>query len=382
MATTVDSPTSSPHSIAPGQIAAPAKPGGRAFLLSSAEWLTIQVFVANAVTLPTTEQTFKDMLGPKAPDDLKDFEPLIACYESLNTHCIGWRDTIYPAVVSLASDIHQYGAQKAPTFYGAILKEADALVANPADEKTKATLKAILDNLSAEATRYQAKAAGIAKQIHQFATDTENDETTLIGTDGKGGLYDKYDKEFGSESAEVKELNDDIAAQQVILDAEMKEYHDDVVIAATTPTYAWVPFVGWIAAAGVAGTYGQRAVEALRAAHAARDQITADNELLARDQRLMDAIKMAQRSLTNIAGQVGAALPAIQKVEGVWGAIASDIDAIVALIDRDIRQAIPILMSLGIDEAIQSWQSVADEADQFRVNAYVKFMGDASAAVN
>ncbi|MFL5680947.1 MAG: hypothetical protein ACJ77B_10145, partial [Chloroflexota bacterium] len=45
----------------------------------------------------------------------------------------------------------------------------------------------------------------------------------------------------------------------------------------------------------------------------------------------------------------------------------------------DIRQVPPIIMSLGVDEAVKSWHNVALSADAFRANAYVTESGGAAA---
>ena len=378
MVTTTPGSTDTPLSLSPGALATPSMSGGRPFLLSASEWFAIQIYVANAITLPVDDASFKTSLGAGAPDSMSDFEPLIACYKGINAHCTTWQNTIFPATVSLASDIHQYGAAKAPTFYAAILTEANVLINDPTNANAQAALKAILDNLSETATRYQQQAAAVSQQIQSFATDSAADRVALIGVNGDAGLVKYYDDKYGAQSAEVKQMQDDIAAQQVICDAAMDEYHHDVTIAATTPTYAWIPFYGWIAGAVVAGMYGQKAVEALHRANDAKAQEDNDSAIIARDRRLMEAIRLAEHSMADIAGKLSAALPIIQKIEGVWGAIASDIAAITTLIDTDIRRALPVLMSLGVSEAIESWANVADEADTYRVNAYVTLTGAAS----
>jgi hypothetical protein len=273
--------------------------------------------------------------------------------------------------VNLASDIYQYGAQKAPIYYKAILTEANILIGDPTNANALAALKAILDNLSATATTYSTNASAAAAQVQTFAQQTQADKVVLVGPNGDAGLVKTYNDEYGSQSAAVVELNKEIAAQQIILDAANEEYNKDVVIAATTPTYAWVWPFGTIAAAVVAGIYGKKATDALDRAHAAQAKIKSDNQQVQADANLMIAIQMAQTGMNQILNALSAALPVIQKIQGIWGGIAKDIGSIVTLIDTDIRQALPIIMNLGVDEAIQSWASVATEANNYRVNAYV-----------
>jgi hypothetical protein len=42
------------------------------------------------------------------------------------------------------------------------------------------------------------------------------------------------------------------------------------------------------------------------------------------------------------------------------------------MVDNDIRNVPPIIMDLGVDEAIKAWHEVALNADRYRLNAYVK----------
>ncbi len=360
------------YSIGPSAIADPGTPGGPGFTMSRQEWIAIQTYTTDALALPTTDETFRNSLGPGAPQNLSDFKRLIEAYYAINQHVNHWEKTVYPASVDLASDVYQYGTNKAPVFYPPILKEAQILEQNPGDEGAKNALKAILDNLKADAQAKADKAAGVAKQIADFAADTQDDQSTMIGPDGHAGLVKYYNDKYGSTSAEVAELTKQIEAQRLILKSANDEYDHDVVVAATTPTYAWVWPVGTIAAAVVAGIYGKKAVEALDEARAAQAKINTLTETLTADANLLVAINSAQIGMNTIVRDVAAALPVIQKIQGVWGGISADLGSISRLIDDDIRNVPPIIMSLGVDEAVKAWHNVALNADAYRVNAYVR----------
>jgi hypothetical protein len=360
------------YNIGPNAIAEAGTAGGIGFTLSRPEWLAIQTYSTDAQSLPTTDEAFRKSLGNGAPKDLSDFVGLIEAYKSINTHVTTWTTTTFPASVDLASDVHQYGATKAPVFYPPILKEAQILEEHPDDEQAKAALKAILDNLKRDADGKATKAGDVAKQIGQFAADTESDRFTLVGADGNGGLVKYYSDKYGKASDEVLALTKEIAAAQVVLKAANDEYNHDVVVAATTPTYAWVWPVGTVAAAVVAGIYGKRAVEALDRARAAQAKIETLTDKLAADGNLMIAIHTAEAGMNTIVRDVAEALPVIQKIQGVWGGISADLGALSSMVDNDIRNVPPIIMDLGVDEAIKAWHEVAMNADRYRLNAYVK----------
>lgn len=361
--------------IGPGAIAEPSVAGGPGFSLSATEWIAIQTYVVNGQSLPTTEAAFRTSLGDGAPSDLSDFAQLITAYGNINTHVTTWQDDTFPASVSLASDIVAY-ANQAPTYYNPILPLAQKLVTNPDDQQTKDKLTAILGVLIKSADDYETKAAAVATKIQEFADNTQKDKVTLSGTDGKGGLQKYYQDKYGDTSDEVVALNKEIEAQQIILKAANDEYDHDVIVAATSPTYAWIFPVGTIAASVVAGVYGDKAVKALERARAAQAKINDLAAELAADANLMNAINMAENGLTNIIGPLNAALPVIQKIQGVWGAISDDLGNISNLIQTNIAEALPIIMDLGVESAINAWTAVGQEAQAYRVNAYITVTGN------
>ncbi|WP_339869337.1 alpha-xenorhabdolysin family binary toxin subunit A [uncultured Algoriphagus sp.] len=359
--------------IGPGAIATPSESGGPGFALSAAEWYAIQTYVIAAQSkeiMPHTEADFKAFLGSGAPGDMSPFTPLINAYKGIFDHVTTWNDDTFPASVSLASDVVSY-AQQAPTYYAPILPLAQKLVDNPNDQSAKDKLKAILDTLAKSASGYQSKAEAVATKIKTFADQTQADKDILVGPDGKSGLFKKYDTEYGEKSVEVQRLTKELADQQTILDAANKEYEHDVVVAATSPTYAWVWPFGTIAAAVVAGVYGKRATDALDRAHAARAKIKELNEEKQADANLMASLHTTQMGLSGNINSISAALPVIQKIQGVWAAISDDLGNISKLIETNIAEALPIIMDLGVESAIKAWTAVGEEAQAYRVNAYV-----------
>lgn len=360
-------------SIGPGAIATPSQPGGPAFALSTAEWYAIQSYVINAQSkeiMPHTEADFKNYLGDGAPANLAPFQPLITAYKDIFDHVTVWNDETFPESVSLASDVVAY-AKQAPVYYNPILPLAQKLTKNPDDQEAKDKLKAILGVLDKSAKDYQDKAEKVAAKIKTFSDQTTADKTVLVGPDGKSGLYKKYNDEYGSTSAEVVALNKDIAAQQTILDAANAEYEHDVIVAATSPTYAWVFPLGTIAAAVVAGVYGKKAVDALDRAHAATKKIKELDAKRQADANLMMSLHTSQLGLSGNIAAISAALPVIQKIQGVWAAISDDLASISSLIETNIAEALPIIMDLGVEAALNAWVAVGEEAQAYRINAYV-----------
>lgn len=357
--------------IGPGELAQAGVAGGPAFVMSRTEWLAIQTYAVDASALPITEAQLKTALGPGAPKDSSDFQPLLLAYQDVHDHCHEWQTKTFPEAVSLAADVYDYGTHKAPTYYPPILKEAETLEDDPDNAQAKSRLKAILQNLQATASDYQKKANDVHDKVQEFAVKTEADRKTLVGDDGKSGLLKRYEDDYGKKSTRVEQLTNDIAGERQKLKDDTDEYHRDVIIASTTPTYAWIYPAGTIAAAVVAGVYGKKATEALEDMRADQDKIDmleAEEQALV---NLMTAIHLAVEGVTNIKKSLLKALPVIRKVEKFWGAIGSDIGDIVTLIDTNIGEVPPAIMNLGVADALDAWKAVADAANAYRVNAFI-----------
>src|SRR4051812_49102351 len=202
--------TSTQVQIGPGAIADPGTPNGRPFLMSRTEWITVQTYVIDVLALPITADAFRKSLGSGAPSDLSDFTPLISAYSSMHDHCEIWQNETFPATVTLATDIANYGTTKAPVYYPPILKEADILTNDPNNAQAKQALAAILDNLSQQAKDCETKAAAVAAAVKTFADQTQADRVVLVGPDGKGGLTKVYNDKYGSTSQDVQELTKEL----------------------------------------------------------------------------------------------------------------------------------------------------------------------------
>ena len=61
--------------------------------------------------------------------------------------------------------------------------------------------------------------------------------------------------------------------------------------------------------------------------------------------------------------------------------MSDDIAAIVTMIDKDIGRFRPVIMNLGVSEAVTAWSNVAQAANAYRVNAYVTTSGGALAGM-
>lgn len=340
---------------------------GSPFLLSQREWLSVQRYVTNAMALPTTESKLRTYL--QMPDGMKfdDFKQLLAGHNEIVPHVTQWKTMTYPATVSLAADIAHYGSS-APTLYGGLMKFVDRLLVNGKDGAAKAGLAALVEKLAKEASAMAEKATKVHADIQAFAHLTATDAVLI------NNLVAAYAKKFDSNSAwgkdtaiKLKRIRDDI-------EKDTKIYEYAKAVACSTPAYAWivVPPIGLIAAIIVAGVYGDIAIKANQRLDELRKELRGANadELVVLN--LNCSLDVTNHSLSSIQSDIKAALPVIQKIQGVWAAIHSDLNYIGQIIDKDIDKAIVEIKDMGIETAITQWKELKIKADAYRANAYIE----------
>lgn len=361
-----------PYNLAPDAIAAGDTTGGPGFALARRESVAIQVTCVEALALPTSVDAFRKSLGPGAPTDLSGFRSLIETYEARRAQASTWSETIIPAVLSLAGDVHAFGADLAPLYYPRLLEEAELLDADPDDAQARTALRALLADLEREAHHRSDRAQSVARSVAGVASAAESVEADLVGDGDVGGLVARHAAGCGADLGHVSPLVADIAEQRRIV-TEANDAHDrDVVAACTTASYAWAWPVGSVAAPVAAGVYGHRASDAVLRARLVQSRIDALTDGSGASANLLVVLDHAAAGASALVRALTETLPVIQRVRGVWGGIAADLRAIGALVDTDASVVPSIIAGLDVDEALRSWSWVAGRAQAYRLTARVE----------
>ncbi|MCK4257926.1 MAG: alpha-xenorhabdolysin family binary toxin subunit A [Halanaerobiales bacterium] len=344
------------------------------FLLSKAEWINVQVYVQDGLSLPVNTSELSELLFGDGSSSVSDFQDLLQEFIVVHGHCNTWKTETYPNTINLANNIVHY-ASKATVYYGALNEVVEEYCnikfsENPNKEvlnMLKQKMKGIVQILGKSAKDYATNADNVQKEISTFldlCTKDQNDMKSLSKT---------YNQKYGKNSEQVQTLRKQIKEFRSEVDKLQKEYNRDVIIEATSATYGWIPIAGWIAAAIVDGVFAKQMKELKKSINNLKDKIDKDNKIIRRDINLMNAIDIAENSLKTILTDLQNALPVIEKIKGIWSSIYSDLVNIENVIDEDISKVPPFLKDCGIPLAIKDWKKVGQEADSFRVNAYVQF---------
>ena len=349
--------------------------GSSTFLLSTQEWLSIQVYVKTALALPITEAAMRQILMLERSDSIEPYQRIIEAYKDIHRHCRNWDETTFPKSIDLASDIVQYSRQ-ATGYFRSLLPWAMRLVKNPADEEARANLLSTFRRLAGDAARRAAKAKEVADLVTQFSKETEEDQRVIQGgASGGGGLVKYYTDKYSATGEEGTRLQAQLDAARQLLDDASAEYKHDVIVAATTPTYATVPIWGWVAAPVVAGIYTKKALDALESMDRARREIARLEATKRRNTLLIAEIHRAQAGISTIQKAMNAALPCIQRIRGAWEKISADLKDFVENLDENLRLSIiedPGMIAPDVNNAITTWTELGTAADQYRTHAYVQ----------
>jgi hypothetical protein len=337
------------------------------FLLSAAEWLRVQRYVTNAMALPDNEARFRMRLEMPAEMKFDDFKQLLTGYATLVPHVSEWKKTTFPKTVELASDIVNY-AGTVKTYCGGFSKFIDKLLTDPKDEAAARGLAAMVKVLADEAGKREKTAQDVYKAIQTFSSQTATDAVELDRLNGV------YQQKFGATSAKGIELAKKLKDTHDLIESATREYEYDKAVACATPAYAWIvmPPFGLIAAIIVAGIYGDKAVKARQRL----EDLKKDLDDLDGQQRfalmLTGMLSVARDGLAGIQSDIHAALPVIQKIEGAWASIHSDLAYLGTLITENIEQAIVEIKDMGVERVIDQWQSLKVTANAYRANAFIE----------
>lgn len=341
------------------------------YLLSTADWSRVHQFAQAGLRLPTDEGPLRQSIGYGGPD-FGPFIPLLEAYRSIKGRGAQWRDSIFGQVIGMADGIVQYAGTTSQSYNGLrplILQ----LFSSPTPE-VQAEFERQIGPLAAEAQRLADQAGATARAVVAYSEGATGDHQRLLQ------LIQHYNWQFGQTKEQLDHRYRELEAERIRLEGKIEEYKQAVIVAATTPTYAWIPIIGWIAGGVVAGVYGDKAVKAKAEAESARDNIVRLQEQVARDKALLAAIERGQTVTGSVKDSLAAALPVLQRMEGVWRAFGDDLQNITRLVKEDLAQAEPILRDFVADEALQGWQRLAQAATEYRQNAFAQFQAIVLAA--
>ncbi|KAI5889069.1 uncharacterized protein SCHCODRAFT_02633454 [Schizophyllum commune H4-8] len=345
------------------------------YVLQQDNMYAVLQYVWAGVLLPTSPSAFQARLGISSTTMQKlnaVLESLISQYKTTQQHCQPFKDTTYPSIVSIADDVYNYaqnaGGTSTSSYYANIFAAVRAL-GKTTDPDQIASLKQTITEL----VNIQVKNIGDITTKAQAVVDDLTDFQNLAMQDSTNlqarhtAVTDALNTEIGNLAQLKQNLSDD----RTLLKADQAAYLKDKIIACTTLTYAWIPFVGIIAASVVAGIYGAAAAKLASDIDKTKTDITDDEGKITDETKLIADINSIDADLRSFIAALGAATAAVQGMIGSWGAISGDLTNLQKMVDQDIRTAVGAVANIEDNKLIEKWNDLATAVDKYRQAAYI-----------
>jgi hypothetical protein len=335
------------------------------FLLKSEDQIALQQYVDTGVKLPVSQSALK-MLLKYNDDQSKTFENLIEVYSKIYQHCSHFRTQVYPESVKSASNILAY-AIKVPDYYDDIIAAfQDFVDGKITKEAAKVEIKDYTGSLRTNIGFYVTKLDEVHTAIQQFDTDTLADQGELDRATAS------YSDTFKLNDAAILEQQTAIDNLKNEIETVKAEYTQSVIIASTTPIYAWVPFFGYIIGPTVAGLYGAKAVELdkkIAALKAELETKTADVQLRT---ELKGTLSLVNENLAETSKKCSAALESLARIKTVWTNLDAALENIpTGLDDIDKKESLRGLQR-AVDSAKTEWEQIGKLANNYVATAYIR----------
>jgi len=296
-------------------------------------WHYLQVYTHYGLQLPHTQSTLKLQLGINDPGRYGWFDPAVEAYDTVykaSEHFIG---AVFPGVVGLGNELMSF-AKEATGKDGNFSAMLDLIDQN----EDQAALE-LVDDLRTKAIDNSKKAATVASDLGTY-------KGQLVAAKGQ---LDAVKKAIDADDQVSKKTIDDLlsddpksstsikAVERFLADAK-KNYEHNVVVAATTPTYAWVLPVGLISAIVVAAVFGTRATSEKQAIDGYEAQLQRMAGKLRTAIETRGVFEAADYGISNALNKTELAETNATTVQNAWNQLVIGIDKIKDKISGMLRE--------------------------------------------
>ncbi|KAB8268284.1 hypothetical protein BDV30DRAFT_245885 [Aspergillus minisclerotigenes] len=353
------------------------------FVLSHPKMVSLMQYVYAGALLPTTTQNYCNRMQIEEngiPSDVKEaMSNVLVTYSRINTECTGFSQKTWPDMVTLAGRISDYCEEACGkgdingAFYVQLLKligQYNDLKKNNADKKQ-------IDEKGSDVKDYvgefKDKLKGLSEQstkmrdaLNAFKGKCSTNQQDL---DSEAG---KVQKMLTDKNGAIAKIRDEIKKAQNDLKAAQEEYKHDVIVASTTPAYAWCTIFGFIAAITTASIYGSKAVAMRKAIERIEALIKKDEEILKADVAIDGDLTRMKADLQTIIDLIGPAIEILGSLITVWQQMSDHLDSISNQIDLGNTIRGVALEQSKLNNVVKGWKEMQEKVDTFRNTAYIQ----------
>ncbi|KAL1673918.1 hypothetical protein EV122DRAFT_293783 [Schizophyllum commune] len=335
------------------------------------------------VLLPTSEAEYWARVP--VSDEVKSqvsglLKPLLESYARAKGHCTTFKQTTYPSIVGLASDVYDYaqnaGGKTQDSFYGMSSSVVACLtlttLATSQEQKNGLveTIASLVDMQTQSIAQNIGKAQAVMQKLQEFGKQMKKDELAM--RQSENAIISKLKDMVG----DADELQKKLDSCREKLAAEQAELEHDKIVAATTLTYAWIPGVGTIAATVVAALYGkaakkmaERIDELKKLIASTEDEVNNPNRADAT--RIIADLTAVDADLRNLHSLTIPAAGSIEEMTTTWMKIADALGTLKDLASKDPSAAEAAVAKIDQNQMVDKWNALKVAADKYRNAAFV-----------
>jgi hypothetical protein len=381
------SPLTIPNTVPP-PVPGPTPPSR--FVLFTNDWLQLQNYISQALTLPIDTGDWNDKYGSFA--DQGQVTTVLGAMTNVQGLCATFGDPetlrqeiaenpgylltptappeIYGNIVWLASQIENAASTFTFTFQG-LSEVLDPSAGTPAQRA--ANLTTILTGqggLTSTAADMQTKTTALLGKLATFETSIGAANTQLV-------TY------TSAESQIVADANQIVAQDKVDRDSfqssaddALKKWRDYTIAAVATSVGIMIITGGalWPLAVGLGAGLGAAAAYERGQYNDFMAKVQGEDEDISKKNRLLVDLAGLNTAIAPVASSLQTFDTALQSVEGVWSDIQLNLNYIATNYGVDQLSDLSwVMQTMDILDAEKKWQAISDTAQQFTQNSLVSY---------
>jgi hypothetical protein len=352
-------------------------------------WIYLQIFATYGLWLPHTNADLQATLKLTAAEAATYawFDGMVGSYGQIFDASNYFFSDVFNKMLDLGNGLKNYASDAAGQ--DSTFTLISSLVEPGADQDLPSALS-MLEDLKASAASNETLAGTIKDNMTTY-------REKLVAAQGSVAAVKKtVDEDDRTSQASIdqleggKDVQGSIAQLQDMLSADQQEYQQDVTVAATSVTYAWVLIPpplpgGLIAAAIVAGIYGKRAADMQDTISKLTDQIQQGLAKLQTAVTVHATTRLADSSLDSVISHLDVAIDKVTTVQNAWIGVQAGLDDISAKINSSLKTTGTNdeqlrawkVVDYYMQKAQQDWTSIQPTIDELMANPVITVEPDA-----
>ncbi|KAJ7775607.1 hypothetical protein DFH07DRAFT_1056783 [Mycena maculata] len=316
------------------------------------------------VLLPLTAQEYQERRGITA-----DY------YEKIQAHCKYFKDTTYPSIVKIASNIYDYagtasgGDDQSASYYAMVfdgIRELARLEDSSSDKATgligdiKGTVQLLLDRIPP----IQDDAKKAITALHEFGEECKAHHVALEKLEarirekiaGEGGEIEQLQKQIKTDMQELLNYEEELR----------KDYSVQLV-------FAVLPSVPSSLTVDIISNIKNKHKNMEKAITELNEKLKAEKKDVQEDRDIVADLTNVKLDIQSIVVFVEANIKTIEKIIGVWDVIKDDLSAIKVTVQLDkARHDLAAALTPDVTNAIiKKWADAGKIVNAYRKGAYI-----------